>query len=375
MKSRPALRVSVGRPYALALGLTACFVLAAIRPVQAFVFASGEVSGSFDTTLSVGILSRLHNPDPGLYGLTNTYQGAPGQSYSVNGDDGDLNYPRGTASILYKITSDLELKWHNYGIFLRGYVFTDPRNEKTTRPKTPLTDLAKERVGQDAVLLDNYLTAKFDLGGMPATIRLGRQVINWGESTFIPNGINVINPIDVSRLRVPGAELREALLPVYAWDTSIAVTDALSIEPLWLAEFRRTEIDPAGTYFSTNDFASRGGSKVMLGFGALSDHDPANLGAIPRGRDHEGSNYNQWGLAAHYLARSLNNTDFGFYFLRYHSRLPLISARTPTDPISSALVMTTATNLATANLAPAMIANGYPAAGVPAAINTLLGAA
>jgi len=42
-------------------------------------------------------------------------------------------------------------------------------------------------------------------------VRLGRQVISWGESTFIPNGINVINPIDVARLRTPGSELREAL--------------------------------------------------------------------------------------------------------------------------------------------------------------------
>ena len=115
------------------------------------------------------------------------------------------------------------------------------------------------------MLLDNYITGKFDLGSMPLTVRLGRQVISWGESTFIPNGINVINPIDVARLRTPGSELREALLPVYAWDNAIALTDKLSLDAVWLLEFRRTEIDPDGTYFSTNDFAGRGGRKVMLG--------------------------------------------------------------------------------------------------------------
>ena len=36
-------------------------------------------------------------------------------------------------------------------------------------------------------------------------------MINWGESTFIQNGINVINPIDVTKFRIPGSELREAL--------------------------------------------------------------------------------------------------------------------------------------------------------------------
>jgi len=356
--------------------VVAVFLLfAGARTAHGFVFTSGDVNGSFDTTLSVGVLYRLQNPDPVLYGTTNSFNGVPGLANSVNGDDGDLNYPKGVDSVLYKVTSDLELKWHEYGVFVRGYYFYDAKNEGAPRPKIPLTSVAKDRVGSDAVLLDNYLTAKFDLGGMPTTVRLGRQVINWGESTFIPNGINVINPIDVSHLRTPGSELREALLPIYAWDTSIAVTDSLSIEPLWLLEFRRTEIDPSGSYFSTNDFASRGGSKVMLGFGALSDHDPSNLGAIPRGLDHEANNFNQWGIAAHYLARGLHNTDFGFYYLKYHSRLPVISAHTPTDPISASFVQTYAGNLASTNLAPAMIANGYPAAGVPAAIQTLLGAA
>ena len=43
---------------------------------------------------------------------------------------------------------------------------------------------------------------------MPGQIRVGDQVLNWGESTFIQNGISVINPFDVSKLRVPGAELK-----------------------------------------------------------------------------------------------------------------------------------------------------------------------
>jgi hypothetical protein len=341
--------------------------------VRAFVFALGDVQANFDTTLSVGFLNRLQDPDPNLYGLTNKFQGVPGRAYSVNGDDGDLNYPAGNASILYKGTSDLQLKWRNFGAFVRGYYFYDPKNEDSVRPHTPLGKLARERVGSDVVMLDNYLTGKFEVGSMPLTVRLGRQVISWGESTFIPNGNNVINPIDVSRLRAPGAELREALLPVYAWDNSIALTDKLSLEAVWLLEFRRTEIDPDGTYFSTNDFASRGGSRVMLGFGALADNQ--SLGAIPRANDREAGNYGQWGLALHYLATNLNHTDFGFYYLKYNSRLPVISAITPTDPISSSFVQSYATNLATTNLAPAMIAAGYPAAGVPAALTSLLGAA
>jgi hypothetical protein len=373
MKPRYSPHASSWRRKRVAFALAAALFFAGAASVHAFVFALGDVNGSFDTTLSIGVLSRLNNPDPALYGITNTFNGIPGQAYSVNGDDGDLNYGRGIDSILFKVTHDLELKWHGWDAFFRGYYFYDPKNEDTTRPHTPLSHLAKQQVGADAVLLDNYVTGKFELGSTPVTLRLGRQVISWGESTFIPNGINVINPVDVARLRAPGSELREALLPVYAWDTSVALTDKLSVEAVWLLEFRHTEIDPDGTYFSTNDFAGRGGQKVMLGFGALADNQ--SLGAIPRANDREPRNYGQWGLATHYLATNLNHSEFGFYYLNYSSRLPLISAITPTGPISATLVQSTASSLASSQLAPAMIANGYPAAGVPAALNTLLGAA
>ena len=355
------------------MSVAAILFLSGTASVQAFVFTLGDINGNFDTTISVGVLSRLDNPDPELYGITNTFGGVPGRAYSVNDDNGDLNYGRGIVSEMFKVTHDLEFKWGDFEGFVRGYYFYDPENEDTIRPHTPLSHLAKERVGADAVLLDNYLIGKFEIASMPLTLRAGRQVISWGESTFIPNGINVINPVDVARLRSPGAELREALLPVYAVDASLAVTDKLSIEAVTLLEFRRTEIDPDGTYFSTNDFASRGGDQVFLGFGALPDN--GTLGAIPRGKDHEAPNYGQWGLAAHYLASDLNHTDFGFYYLHYSSRLPVISAITPTGPISASYVQATATYLASSELAPAMVHAGYPAALVPSALTTLLGAA
>lgn len=332
MKARHALSVPLFRRPGAAVAIAALLFFSGALSVYGFVFALGEVNGSFDTTLSVGTLYRLDNPDPALYGLADTFQGVPGQAFSVNTDDGDLNYPKGVASVLLKATHDFELKWQNFSIFARGYYFYDAENKGATMPHTPLSQAALLRVGSNAVMLDSYIAGQFDLGSMPYTVKIGRQVISWGESTFIPNGINVINPIDVSRLRTPGSELREALLPVYAWDNTISLTDKLSLEAVWLLEFRKTEIDPDGTYFSTNDFASPGGNKVYLGFGALSDQQP--LGAIPRSNDHEHGNYGQWGLALRYLATDLNNTEFGFYYLRYSSRLPVISAVTPTTPVA-----------------------------------------
>ena len=353
---------------AIGLALTCTHLTA-----HAFSFGQGDFKGSFDTTLSAGALYRLTDPDPSLYGLTNTFDGVAGQQYSVNTDDGNLNYRRGIASTLFKANHDLELRYRNFGAFVRGYYFYDYENTQGERARAPLSTEALNRVGRNGELLDAYVLANFDLGSVPVDLRFGRQVLSLGESTFIPNGINIVNPVDLAKLRVPGAELKEAFLPVNMFKASIGLTQNVTVEPFWLLEFRRNEIEPAGTYFSTNDFASRGGRQVLLGFGALAD--TGALGAIPRGPDRDHNNLGQWGLATRVQAPGLHDTEFGFYYARYHSRSPVVSAFTPTGPVSSALVQSTAGSLASSKLAPAMVAAGYPAANVPAALTTLVGAA
>ena len=316
---------------ALAAALTFAMLVA---PAYAAPFSYGELKGSFDSTFSVGALYRLNNPSPTYYGTTNSFDGVAGLQTSVNTDDGNLNYKKGTVSQLLKGSHDLELRYRNLGGFARGYYFRDLKAGNTAR--TPLTDQAQDRVEKGAELLDAYVLAKFDAAdSIPVDLRFGRQVLSLGESTFIPNGINIINPVDLSKLRVPGAELKEAFLPVNMLKASIGLTQNLTIEPFWLLEFRRNEIEPAGTYFSTNDFASRGGKNVFLGFGSLADN--GTLGGIPRDFDREGGNFNQYGVAARYTAAALNDTDLGFYYAKYHSRSPLISSRTPTVPINTDL--------------------------------------
>ena len=316
------------RPARLAVLACGCALLAPLA--QAFTFEHGELKGSFDSTFSFGGLYRLHDPDPQFYGTTNSVNGVPGLQNSVNTDDGNLNYRAGLVSTLFKGSHDLEMRYRNFGGFARGYYFRDLESDDTHR--TPLTSQARERVVKGYEILDAYVRAKFELSHLPVDLRFGRQVLSLGESTFIPNGINVINPFDLSKLRAPGAELKEALLPVNMVKASIGLTPTITVEPFWLLEFRHNELEPAGTFFSTNDFASRGGQNVFLGFGSLADN--GTLGAIPRDRDREGNNFSQWGVATHITSAALNDTDFGLYYARYHNRSPLISARTPATAIN-----------------------------------------
>jgi hypothetical protein len=346
---------------------------------RAFVFQVGDVKGSFDTTLSVGGLYRLGNPDPALYGITN-YVGDPasssnpavyGQQRSVNADDGNLNYRKGMSSFLVKANHDLQLDYKSAGLFVRGYYFNDFVNSNGTRKKVALSDEAQKLVAEGGELLDAYVYFKADVGGMPANLRLGQQVLSWGESTFIPNGINSVNPIDVAKLRTPGSELKEALLPINMVSASLGVTNNLTFEAFYLLDWKRTRVDPPGTYFSTNDFVAEGGRKVYLGFGSINDSNP--LGAILRGTDNVPSKTGQYGINARYLAEKLNNTEFGLYFRNYHSRLPTISARTPTTAISSAFVQSYAVSLAQTSLVPALVP--VFGAATPTVLSTLLGAA
>ena len=184
---------------ALAAAILCVYALGAVGsppPARAADFSDGELRLSLDTTLSHGLTFRLQERDDLL-------------ATDVNGNDGDLNYDRGLVSNTSKFTTDLDLGYRNFGAFLRLNGFLDFENEHGERERTPLSDEAKELVGQDIVLLDAYLTGTFDVGNVAIDVRLGSHVLNWGESTFIQNGINAINPFDVSKLRLPGSELRE----------------------------------------------------------------------------------------------------------------------------------------------------------------------
>ena len=341
--------------------------LVATSSASAVEFENEIVEGNFDTTLSYGGSFRIDDPELSSIGIANG-----GTAYSVNGDDANLNYDSGLFSQVAKGTHDLELafkKLQEVSVFIRGAYFIDFENNSGD---SPLTGSAKREVGRDTELLDAYVS--YDLPfSVPVNLRLGNQVLSWGESTFIQNGINVINPIDVKKFRVPGAELREALRPVPLLSASIQLTDNLSLEGFYQFKHEEMEIDPAGSYFSTKDFVGDGGQYAMLGFGSLSNPNmssridnplapflsgvpselptisnprfnpalppsaanapflPSNAGAIPRGKSNRASDNGQFGLAAHYFAEGLNDTEFGFYFLNYHSRLPVISAITGRD--------------------------------------------
>lgn len=331
------------QPSRLSTAVSGAVMLAALGlsgNASAIGFEFGDWTANLDTTITYGIGIRVQDRDEDLVGFANLLENPsalttqelidlPFGAFSVNGDDGNQNYDKWD---LYtnqvRVTSELDITNGQFGGFFRATYYYDFENEN----RSELSEDARRFVGTDLQLLDAYIYGDFDFG----SIRLGRQVVSWGESTFIQNGINVINPINVAALRSAGAELRNAFLPVEMVWASVPVTDNLSIEGVYLFEFEQIDPDPAGTFFSDNDFAVPGGEFALLGFGLLGDDrfpdGSLPFGALPRAPDRAPSDSDsQFGAAIRYYAEELNGTEFGLFYLHYNSRLPLISGTAVTN--------------------------------------------
>jgi len=303
--------------------------------VQAADFYFGDDDSTLlqiNSQLSIGSSWRTEKADPRFIATLNGGQGATSTT-----DDGNLNFEEGDSfSKIVKGIHDVQLSKDNVGAFVRVKYWHDKELNDESRahgnsgngytPGAPLSDtgFADYAKFSGIQLLDAYVYGDFDIAAKPVNIRLGRQVVSWGESTFIQGGINSINPIDVSAFRRPGAELKEGLLPVGMLYSNIGLTDSLSLESFYQYEWEKTQIDGCGTFFSAADFAADGCNAVTV---AVPDRTAIAGGFFAkRQADMEPDDGGQYGIAARYFAAALNDTEFGVYYLNLHSRLPMINA-------------------------------------------------
>jgi hypothetical protein len=381
----------------IAAALSISLLTSMVNTAQAARWELGDVEISFDSTFSVGSswrtenrnwndnVGKSNNAKNGLdfsnYSIFSPTppkediwaQGAGG--YSTNGDAGNLNYNSGESfSKIFKGVHELDIHYQNVGVFVRGMYFYDyammdddraSSNSLTGNVFDPCRDSeAKEQVCQDVRLLDAYVYGDFELGEMPFSVRLGDQVISWGESTLISHGISEINPVDVARLRAPGAEVKEAFIPFGALWGSLGITENINIEAFYQYSWEKTILPPPGSYFSNNDFAGDGGqyNNVQLGFGGNPDMNLDYLmaglneigAAVRTGQispEQAGSMYSayaanltlrapgskaenepddggQYGLRLSWFIPELNDTEISLYHVNYHSRRPIFSGVT-----------------------------------------------
>lgn len=326
-------------------------------------------------------------PAGGIRSTNDNYDG------SLNTDDGRLNFDNGDiTSAVVKFTSDIEADLSSsLSAFARVTGFYDGAlSSEGTFERSSLSGPDGDEAEMRIRVLDAFLTYDFDLFNQPVMVRAGRQVINWGESTFFLGGNSAFNPIDVEALVKPGAEIKDALLPVEAIYASVGLPYDLTFEA-YVGGHSEFEFVKGGTGLSNVDAAFGGGGVAgqnLTYIGGGSDaggnkfncnaaDSPADVAAvieyitvgdgaslvhpsisgcttdsaihltndspvgqleahrasyeidsaiIRRGSDEDDARDNM-GLAIRWYSEALNSTEFGFYWQNYTSRLPYVKIR------------------------------------------------
>ncbi len=317
-------------------------------PAYGVSFNIGEIEGNLDSSLSIGASWSTEHANKNLIGSNNG-----GHGLSQASDDGHLNFKSGeTFSKIFKGVHDLELKYGDTGVFLRGKYWYDFELKDEGRAFKEISDSGRRETVKSSgfELLDAFVYHNYSIADEPGSVRLGKQVVSWGESTFIQGGINSINPIDVSAFRRPGSQIKEGLVPVNLFYLSQSLTENLSAEGFYQLEWDQTAVDNCGTFFSQSDVVAdgcnrnlavlgtrnslnatvpaawRGPVQATLAQRGVTFGNPDEGVVVARGPDRHARDSGQYGLAMHYNFEPLN-TEFGAYYMNYHSRLPIFSGK------------------------------------------------
>lgn len=179
-------------------------------------------------------------------------------------------------------------------------------------------------------ILDAYAYTSFDFGkSSRATIRVGRQAVNWGEAVFFPNIAQAQGPFDGTKTGVPGTETKDVILPEDQIAASFEITPRWTLLGQMQFGFHETIAPAPGSFLNTSDGVGPGGTCIgvynggntCLGFQRADDIKPGKTG--------------QWGIGTRY--RVTDQTEAGLYYLNYNDRtpLPIIQPAPPTFRVGS----------------------------------------
>ncbi|OWP49758.1 DUF1302 domain-containing protein [Pseudomonas nitroreducens] len=320
--------------------LAAAVALGAGSQANAIDFNIGEIEGKFDSSLSIGGSWSTSSPDKQFISNFNSMGVQGGKSSSRTVDDGRLNFKSGeNFSTIFKGLHDLELKYGDSGAFVRGKYWYDSELKDGHQHFYDIDDNGRDRAAKSsgAMFLDSFVYHNYEVGDLPGNVRLGKQVVSWGESTFIQNGINSINPVDVAALRRPGSEIKEGLVPVNMFYLSQGLIENVNAEAFYQLEWDKTVTDNCGTFFGSDGIPKGCNDRLVVSGLDLPPGAAANKGGaaavaqglddvyIPRQKDNDARNSGQYGLALRWFIPDWNDTELAVYGMNYHSRNPFLS--------------------------------------------------
>jgi hypothetical protein len=271
--------------------------IAALFPVSAnaydFYFGDSaylELKG--DLTYSVKY--RVENPDSDLK------KDSKGNS---NFDKGDLVNNK----VIGKMEAFFDAPYVSLFGRFEGF-YDDVYGDDDLYPEgTDISD-ANDHAEQSLEALEYYI----DLHSDRTTLRVGKQIVEWGElaaPVFAP-GVNVMNMYDGTRVGAAGYTIRDYKVPATSAWMIVEVSENLSLEAVYSQDFEPRSIVPVvGTFASFVD---------QLGFGGptlLEDKRPRSA------KDQE-----QYGGAIKTSFPSFGNLELGLYYAHYLNSFPMMDA-------------------------------------------------
>ncbi|MEH6577659.1 MAG: DUF1302 family protein [Amphritea sp.] len=289
------------------LAAAVCLVMASqAQALQLDFGEDSELSGNLDMTLGYAASIRATDADlsPGALAT------APNVASDLRVPDaGDL------ISNVFKVNAELGIDWRNYGLvsnFAYQYdteIMDGDQADIGLANGSNWTRGAESYSGSAFDVLDAYVYGTFDVGESPLELRVGKQVINWGEGLFFLDGVSTQVPLNINKLVTPGSELKEAYIGVEGIYAQMGVGDASSLEAYVQTNWRRTEFPPHATFYGDDAFF-RGGQETGL-----------------RDSDIEADEKGQWGISGRTTVG--DDTEVGLYYSRYHETFPFVQITTP----------------------------------------------
>ncbi|MBS7778485.1 DUF1302 domain-containing protein [Acidovorax sp. CCYZU-2555] len=304
--------------------LAAAAALLASGASSAFEFDSGnpDVKIRWDNTLKYSNAFRLKDRSPGLSTTQFGPAGVVGAN-NQNQDDGNNNFGKGLVSNRADLLSELDITGPNWGGRISAAAWYDTVYNRSTdnpgisanhSPASEFTSDTRSLMGRKAELLDAFVFGKFDLADKPATVRLGRHTLLWGESLFF--GVNGIAggqaPLDLIKLlSVPNSQFKETVRPTGKLSGQVQLSSDVAVGAYWTYEWEKTRLAPVGSYLSASDSMGPGAERINAG----------PTGTFTRQADLDARDGGQGGLQLRWRVDAID-TDLGFYATRYHATTP-----------------------------------------------------
>lgn len=257
-------------------------------------------------------------------------------------NDGNNNFDKGSL-IANRISAlgSVKLSKGNSGFVLSGTALYDDvynRSNDNSADKSFLstrqapenfnqfTKEARKLHGQDRKILDAYFYTNFNLGKEGrANVKLGRHVVSWGESLFFPNVSMAQAPFDGSKANLPGAQIKDIILPEDQISMSYSVNSDWTILANYQYDWHPVVVDAPGSYLARADNVGAGAHCLEKYDNAEAacrvTKDPSDVNGGKRGGDIKPKKSGQFGLGVRY--RASLDTEYGLYYVKYHSRIPL----------------------------------------------------